>query len=113
MRRWFHRFYRALAFIIIFARELILSNISIAYAVLLRPRSSFRPNFITYDVTGLSKMEILLLSHCITLTPGTTTVDILDDMNTIILHVFDAAEPDAVRAKLDRKLKRPMLEFMR
>lgn len=113
MKRWCRRSYRAFIFISIFIRELILSNIAIAYAVLLKPRSSFNPNFITYDVTGLSKMEILLLSHCITLTPGTTTVDVLDDLNTIILHVFDASDPDAVRAQLDRKLKQPMLEFTR
>jgi len=113
MRRLRRRTARAFLFLLIFIRELILSNLAIARAVLTRPRATLNPNFITYDVSGLKPWEILLLSHCITLTPGTTTVDISSDMTTLVLHVFDATDPDAVRLNLDRRLKNPMLDFTR
>jgi multicomponent Na+:H+ antiporter subunit E len=107
---------RALAllrFAVIFAREVVVSNLVVARAVLFRRRDSLRPDFLDYDVAGLSRMEILLLSYAITLTPGTTAVEVSDDLRTLTLHVFDIEDAEATRRHLDRRLKQPLLEFMR
>jgi multicomponent Na+:H+ antiporter subunit E len=107
---------RALAllrFALIFAREVIVSNLVVAHAVLFRRRETLRPDFLEYDVTGLSRMEILLLSYAITLTPGSTAVEVSDDGRTLTLHVFDIEDAAATRRRLDRRLKQPLLEFMR
>jgi multicomponent Na+:H+ antiporter subunit E len=100
-------------FLGIFVQQVLISNYAIAKAVFLRPIEKIRPNFITYDLTGLTQWEILILTHLITLTPGTTSVDIEDDFNTLIIHVFDVEDPDAVRRQIDRGLKQPMLAFTR
>ena len=68
---------------------------------------------ITYDVAGLSKLEILLLSHCISLTPGTTTIDVAANFEYLTLHVLDAPDPAAVRKGIDETLKRGILAFTR
>lgn len=107
---------RALAgvrFGLVLLRELIRANLAIARAVLLGRKEDLWPNFVTYDVTGLRPWEIVLLSHCITLTPGTTTVEISDDFCTMVIHVFDARDPEAVRLGIDQRLKEPLLAFTR
>jgi multicomponent Na+:H+ antiporter subunit E len=107
---------RALAllrFLAIFGREVLVSNLVVARAVLFRRGDSLRPDFLDYDVTGLTRAEILLLSYAITLTPGSTAVEVSGDLRTLTLHVFDIEDANATRAHLDRRLKQPLLEFMR
>lgn len=106
----------ALAFVrfaLVFFREFLVANIKVAGTVLTRRREALHPNFITYDVAGLTRFEILLLSYCISLTPGTTTVQVSDDFQTLVLHALDADAPDVIRNNIDRTLKRGILAFTR
>jgi multicomponent Na+:H+ antiporter subunit E len=103
----------AVRFALIFAREFVTANLSVAAVVLFRRAESIHPNFLTYDVTGMRPMEILLLSYCITLTPGTTTVQISDDHAHLVVHALDTDRPDLIRSRIDRNLKEPILRFMR
>lgn len=100
-------------FLVLFVREVSLSTFEIARAVLFKPIRDIDPDFIQLDVSDLSKGEILLLSHCITLTPGTTSVDISKDFRVLTVHAFDAADPDAVRASIQSGLRDPILAFTR
>jgi multisubunit Na+/H+ antiporter MnhE subunit len=102
-----------LRFLLVFAWEFLLANAKVAWAVLFRSRASFHPNFITYDISGLTPSEILLLSYCITLTPGTCTVDVTRDFRTLVFHSLDANDPDGLRAEIDTKLVRGILSFTR
>jgi multicomponent Na+:H+ antiporter subunit E len=102
-----------LRFILMFGREFLVANLKVAWTVLARRRADLHPNFITYDVAGLAPFEILLLSYCISLTPGTTTVQITDDFQTLIVHALDVDDPDAIRASIDRTLKQSILSFTR
>jgi multisubunit Na+/H+ antiporter MnhE subunit len=107
---------RTLAFIRfagLFTWQLIAANFSVAAAVLFRSRRSLAPNYVTYDISGLRPAEILLLSYCITLTPGTVSIRVTDDERTLIVHALDAADPAAIRAALDKELKQPILAFTR
>ncbi|MHB1307291.1 MAG: Na+/H+ antiporter subunit E [Limisphaerales bacterium] len=112
-RAYVRRCFAFLAFLWIFTREFLVANATVAWMALFRPRESIHPNFITYDVTGMTPTEILLLSYCITLTPGTTSVDISADFKTLILHALEADNPDAIRAGIDGSLKRGILSFTR
>ena len=102
-----------LVFLLVFIREFLVANVKVAAMVLFRSRDALQPNFITYDVTGLHRPEILLLSYCISLTPGTTTVDISPDFTTLVLHSLDAVNPDETRAGIDHTLKKSILAFTR
>ncbi|MCX8157909.1 MAG: Na+/H+ antiporter subunit E [Verrucomicrobiae bacterium] len=109
IRRWVG----LVRFILLFTREFITANLNVAWTVLFRPPTTLRPGFVTYDVSGLSRTEILILSYCLTLTPGTTTVDISPDFKTLVFHALDAQEPEQLRAQLDNKLKPALLAFTR
>ena len=107
---------RSLAFIrfaLMFFREFIRANIKVAAVVLFKSKESISPNFLSYNVNGMNPVEILLLFYCISLTPGSLTVKISDDFQTMILHSLDADDPEAIRKEIDRTMKVPILSFMR
>jgi multicomponent Na+:H+ antiporter subunit E len=96
-----------------FLRQFIVANLNVAATVVRRRPESLQPHFFTYDVAELRLGEILILSYCITLTPGTATVQISEDQRTLILHGLDVDDLDAVRRELDRTLKAPLLRVTR
>lgn len=100
-------------YLAVFAGSFLVSCWQVFVIALTRPRGHLHPRVITYDVRGLSTFEILLLSHSISLTPGTTTIDIAPDRSHLLLHVLDAADPEAVRVGIDRSLRRAILAFTR
>jgi multicomponent Na+:H+ antiporter subunit E len=100
-------------FVGIFTRAFVTSCWSIARAALFAKIAPIQPMLITYNVRGLTRLEILLLSHCISLTPGTTTVEISPDFTRFVLHVFDTHDPNAVRREIDETLRRGILAFTR
>lgn len=102
-----------LAYIFHFSRELVLANISVAKVVLFQRREDLAPGFITYPLGGLSRFEILLLTHSITLTPGTTSVEISEDYSELVVHALDARDPDAARASIKQGLEIPLLAWTR
>lgn len=100
-------------YLVVFTREFLVANLLVLRAVLFQKNSDLYPNFMTYDVTGLSDLEIMLMYYCISLTPGSAAVSLTDDSRTMIIHVFDARDPDEVRRQLDTVLKAGILAFTR
>ena len=78
-------------FIGIFIAELTTANIHLARDVL-HPRPRFKPGFIRYRPSNLVPMETVLLANMISLTPGTLTVDVTDDGETLFIHTLYARE---------------------
>ncbi len=100
-------------FLVIFIRAFVFSSVQLMAISLFRPRSSLQPRVITYDVRGLSLAETLILSHSVSLTPGTTTIDVAPDRSRLVLHVLDAPDPERVRTEIDRTLRSAILAFTR
>lgn len=96
-----------------FLRALIVSNLQMARVVLFRPVRDLAPDFIAYPIAGLSDLEIVVLSHCITLTPGTTSVEIAADRSVLVVHALDAGDPAAVCAGIKQDLEGPLLAWTR
>lgn len=107
------RSWALLRFVLSFGWQFLKANFSVAAAVLLRSRDSLNPNFLTYNVADLRPGEILLLTYCITLTPGTVTIRVSDTQDCLIVHALDADHPDEIRRQIDRDLKAPILRFTR
>lgn len=110
---WPARIVGFFAFGLHFSRELVMANISVAKSVLFQKNSELAPGFLTYPLKGLNRFEILLLTHCITLTPGTTSVEISADYTELTVHAFDARDPDGVRASIKSGLEMPILAWTR
>jgi multicomponent Na+:H+ antiporter subunit E len=111
--RYLGRVLSLLRFVAVFLREFVLANIDLLRTVLFLPKEKLHPNLITVDVSGMTKPEILLLTHCISLTPGSVTVDIEEDFNTILVHALNGRDPDAVRQQINDTFRRAILGFSR
>ena len=100
-------------FALYFLWQFLVANFSVAQVVLFRSRDRLRPDFVELDVAALRPPEILLLSYCITLTPGTVSIRISDDFHTLTVHALDAADPAAIQRDINRQLIQPILAFTR
>jgi multisubunit Na+/H+ antiporter MnhE subunit len=100
-------------FAVLFLRALVVASLQITRTILFEKRGTLAPGFLTYPVEELSPFEILVLSHCITLTPGTTTVEISADFTQLTLHALDARDPEATVSSIRSDLEVPILWWTR
>lgn len=79
-----------------FLRDLTLSSVAVARAVIDPRRTA--PGFVTVPLASArTDLEITLIANYITLTPGTLTVDVSPDRQSLLVHAL-AADEAAVRA---------------
>lgn len=90
---------RLLAFAGYFARLLVAANWEVV-ADVLTPGSRLQPGIVALRLRCRSAGEITLLSSLITLTPGTLTIDVSDDLGTMYVHGMYAPDADEFRAEL-------------
>jgi multicomponent Na+:H+ antiporter subunit E len=73
-----HRYFWFLVYLFVFIWECLKANIDVAYRVL-HPAMPIRPGIVKVKTTLKSDMAKMLLANSITMTPGTISVDIIDD----------------------------------
>lgn len=98
---------------LIFLREFLVSNWQVTLILLTKPNRLLRPGFFTLDISGLSSAEVVALAQCITLTPGTCSVEIDLQQHALMVHYLDSAEPAALRGSIIRNLQQPLLAITR
>ena len=93
--------------LIIFTVELIKSNIDVMLRVL-SPTIRINPAIVEVKTKLTSKLGRLALANSITLTPGTLTIDIIDDR--LFIHWIDATSTDVEGAtkKIVEKFEKPL-----
>ncbi|GAB4292058.1 MAG: hypothetical protein Kow0068_17290 [Marinilabiliales bacterium] len=91
-------FLYSIAYLFVFLWEMIKSNLDVAFRVL-SPSLPIKPGIVTVKTKLKSKMGKLLLANSITLTPGTLTVDIKDDL--LYIHWIDVKDTDIEAATKD------------
>ena len=95
-RLYFQRFWRSVYLGLFFLWELLLSSVKVAWDVI-RPVPQNNPALIEIPLTVKSDFEILLLTNLISLTPGTLSVDVTEDRETLIVHAMFADDAEAIR----------------
>mgnify|MGYP002863294486 FL=1 len=106
------KLFRLVGFIFYFLYELVLANLKIAWDII-TPRHRMTPGIVAVPLDAKTDLEITLLSTCITLTPGTLSLDISDDKKLLFVHVmyFDTAE-NVIR-EIKNGFERRILEIVR
>ena len=99
------------AFMGFFLRELIASNLKVAYDVV-TPTHYMKPGVIAVTLEAKTDAEITLISNLISLTPGTLTLDVSTDRRVLYMHVMYLEDPDQVTREFKRFEAR-VLELMR
>jgi multisubunit Na+/H+ antiporter MnhE subunit len=102
-----------ISFIFLFFYLIIKANLNVAKLVLFVPNNKTHPGFLKYSIQDLTFFEVLLLSQCITLTPGTITTKLDWENKSLTIHVLDLVSPQDVIEEIEKKLKEKILEFTR
>lgn len=98
-----HRLFWALLYVPILLWLVIKANFDVAWRVI-HPKMPIRPGIIKVKTTLKTAAARVLLANSITLTPGTFTVDLVDD--TYYIHWIAVPEVDPVP-----KMEKSMREF--
>lgn len=70
--------------------------------LILRGGRALQPGFARLNYEGLSENGVVALGVLITLTPGTTTVDIDPVRRELLLHVLDSAQAPEILSAIRR-----------
>ena len=106
---YYLRAWRILRLILFFIYDLCVSSIRVAYDVL-TPKDLSNPAILEMPLDVESDIEILLVTNLISLTPGTLSLDVTPDRNTLLVHALFADAPDAVIASLKSGMERMVKE---
>jgi len=88
-------FWYTFLYLLVFSWELIKSNVRVAMLVL-NPKLPINPGIIKVKTKLKSPMGKMILANSITLTPGTLTIDIIDD--TFYIHWINVKTLDPEEA---------------
>ena len=92
----FNRYFWFIVFIPVFIYECIKANFYVAYLVL-HPDMPIHPGIVKVKTKLKSDSGRTMLANCITLTPGTLTIDITDDGH-LYIHWIDVRSKDVAHA---------------
>jgi multicomponent Na+:H+ antiporter subunit E len=93
---------RVLGFLAVYAYEVIVSSLRIAWEVV-TPAPRRRPGIILVPLDVKTDTEIALLANLVTFTPGTVTLDISDDRSRMVVHDMFIKVPEASRFFIKRR----------
>ncbi len=104
-----HRYFWFLIYLIIFIWECLKANLDVAYRVL-HPAMPIRPGIVKVKTTLKSELAKTLLANSITMTPGTISVDIIDDYLYIHWIYVRSEDPeiytDLITGAFEKYIKR-------
>ena len=89
------RIFTLLRYLPVFFWEMVKANLDVAYRVL-SPKMPINPGIVEFKTTLTSSVGKLALANSITLTPGTLTMDIIDDR--YFIHWIDVSTQDTEKA---------------
>lgn len=110
--QYFAKTARAMGLIAFFVRELVLSNLRVAYDVI-SPRHHMKPGIVAVPLDARTDTEIVILANLISLTPGTLIIDLSDDRTVLYVHAMYVIDPDELRREIKEGFERRVLEVLR
>jgi multicomponent Na+:H+ antiporter subunit E len=108
---YFKRVWRWFKLCVLFLYELIVSSVQVIWDVL-TPSTRPAPASSPCRWTPKGEMEVLLVTNLISLTPGTLSLDVTEDCNTLLIHAMFADDPDAIRKQMKTGMERWVIEAM-
>lgn len=109
---YLRRLWSILKLVLIFIRELTISNF-VVIGHILRPRLAIRPGIFAYETSLTSAWEVTLLSCLICLTPGTLTLDVSADGTTLYIHAIDIQDAEAMATQIRTNFEQVIQEVTR
>ncbi len=93
---------KLIAFVLFYIKDVVITNVQVAYDVLTK-KHHMTPGFVAIPVEGLSDRQLLVLSNLLTMTPGSITIDLSQDKQTLFIHAMYIETVDEVREEIISK----------
>lgn len=90
-----------------FLTQVVLSGLTTAWLIV-RPGPWPRSGLLRMRYENLSETGAAVLGCLVTLTPGSTVVDIDPERRELLLHLLDASNPRATVANIRRRISIPL-----
>lgn len=110
--KWFSLPFRILWFLVFYTKEVLLSNLRVAYDVL-TPSDKSTPAIIALPLSAHTDLEILIVANLISMTPGTLSMDVSTDRKTLYIHAMFVEDAEALEADLKKNFEGRVLSLMR
>lgn len=111
-RLYIWRLWAAFKLVLLFFKELTLSNISVLMLII-RPKLNIRPSIFALPTELEHDWEITLLASLITLTPGTLVLHVSSDQRTLYIHAIDVEDVDEAIDSIKNSFEKAILEVSR
>jgi multicomponent Na+:H+ antiporter subunit E len=99
----------AIRLAVYFLWELIISSFRVAWEVI-TPGDTSRAQIVEMPLDVKSDIEILLVTNLISLTPGTLSLDVTEDRETLFIHAMFVDDPDELVRSLKNGMERMVKE---
>lgn len=101
------RFFALVRLAFNFFKDIVASGWNTAHVIVFRSHD-LRPGFVQFSFGDLPDSAANFLGALISLTPGTTTIDIDLDRREFLLHLLDLDRSESVLAGINRDFLDPM-----
>ena len=99
------RYFWLIIYILYFIWECIKANFDVAYRVL-HPAMPVRPGIVKVKLTLKKALARTILANSITMTPGTITVDVIEDTLYVHCIYLENTDPEKYTYKISGKFER-------
>jgi multicomponent Na+:H+ antiporter subunit E len=99
------RYFWLLVYLVIFTWECIKANFDVAYRVL-HPAMPIKPGIVKVKLELKSEFARTMLANSITMTPGTISVDLLDDILYVHWIYVKSEDPEVYSRKITGKFEK-------
>ena len=112
MKTGFVKIYTVVRFFLFYVKEIILSNVRVAYDVV-TPRHRMQPGVIAIPLDTKTDFEISALANLLTMTPGTLSLDVSSDRRVLYIHVMYMDERAALEKEIKEGFEKKIMEVFR
>ncbi|MFY0991345.1 Na+/H+ antiporter subunit E [Halomonas sp. C05BenzN] len=97
-------------FVLLVLWDIVKANIHVSLLIL-TPRREPHPGFIEYPLEVKDRLTITLLANTITMTPGTVSTNLRLDGSSLLIHVLDMHDEQAIIREIRDHYERPLKEI--
>jgi len=97
-------------FVLVVLYDIVKANVHVSLLIL-SPKREPHPGFIEYPLQVKEPLTITLLANTITMTPGTVSTNIRLDRSSLLIHVLDMEDEQALVREIQERYERPLKEI--
>ncbi|UXZ55007.1 Na+/H+ antiporter subunit E [Halomonas sp. 7T] len=101
---------KLIRFILRVLADIVIANLQVSLLIL-SPKRTPHPGFIEYPLQVQDRLAITLLANTITMTPGTVSTNIRLDHTSLLIHVLDMQDEQALIQDIQERYERPIKEI--